>query len=200
MDETSDSDVTALTNVNENYTILNTVYNESPAAKLMKIRKYQLHAKTYSPKWEKDPNYSGWVQRSKKGDGFYYCLACNQDYTCGKSELDKHASSRKHCMNLINMPEANNETYSVYEMQDMNNSDTFDHETSIVNQDFGASSTSFSYKFQQQESKEESFGKYIISELKRIKKKKTYELVKWEILQALQKAMLKEAETEDSED
>lgn len=50
------------------------------------------------------------------------------------------------------------------------------------------------------DSKEESFGKYIVSELKRIKKKKTYELVKWEILQALQKAMIQEVETEDSED
>lgn len=43
---------------------------------------------------------------------------------------------------------------------------------------------------------EETFGKYIVSELKRIKKKKTYELVKWEILQALQKAILEEVETE----
>lgn len=46
------------------------------------------------------------------------------------------------------------------------------------------------------EREEETFGKYVVSELKRIKKKKTYELVKWEILQALQKAILLEVETD----
>lgn len=147
------SDVTTLTNVNESYTVLSTVYEDpdTPAAKLMKIRKYQLHTKTYSPKWEQDPNYRGWVQRSKKGDGFYYCLACNQDYTCGKSELDKHASSRKHCMNVMAMPKVTSDSYSVsyatdvstYEVQNMKNCDPFDNDSSVLNQqDFDASSTS----------------------------------------------------------
>lgn len=49
------------------------------------------------------------------------------------------------------------------------------------------------------ETKEEALGRYIVSELRRIKNKKTYELVKWEILQALQKAMLQEVEAETSE-
>jgi len=72
----------------------------SPKSITRAVRKYQIHAKTYSPKWELDPNYRGWVQRSQSGDGFFYCLACNKNYTCGKSELDKHASSKKHCLNL----------------------------------------------------------------------------------------------------
>lgn len=47
------------------------------------------------------------------------------------------------------------------------------------------------------ECKEDIFGRYIASELKRIKSKKTYEEVKWKILQALQAAA--EKETDDSE-
>lgn len=115
MAESTNNDVTTLTNVNDSYTSLKSEYDETPQklAKIVKIRKYQLHTKTYSPKWEKDPNYRGWVSRSKKGDGFYYCLACNQDYTCGKSELDKHASSRKHCMNVINLAKSNSDQYSL---------------------------------------------------------------------------------------
>lgn len=42
--------------------------------------------------------------------------------------------------------------------------------------------------------KEEIFGAYIASELKRIKNKKTYEEVKWKILQTLQTAAQKEAD------
>lgn len=45
--------------------------------------------------------------------------------------------------------------------------------------------------------KEEIFGAYIASELKRIKNKKTYEEVKWKILQTLQSAAEKEAEDQD---
>lgn len=45
--------------------------------------------------------------------------------------------------------------------------------------------------------KEEIFGTYIASELKRIKNKKTYEDVKWKILQTLQSAAEKEAEDQD---
>ncbi|XKL64803.1 hypothetical protein PGB90_004889 [Kerria lacca] len=198
MSETSDSDVSAL---NENYTCLNTRYDQddSTPAKLMKIRKYQLHAKTYSAKWELDPNYRGWVQRSQRGDGFFFCLACNQDYTCGKSELDKHASSKKHCLNIRSLPKMNdfNLAHSNNFCKKIKSDETVEFNNVLPN-DFDASSTSNNeFVF---DSKEESFGKYIVSELKRIKKKKTYELVKWEILQALQKAMLKEIETEDSED
>jgi hypothetical protein len=43
-------------------------------------------------------------------------------------------------------------------------------------------------------SKEEIFGRYVASELKRIKSKKTYEEVKWKILQTLQMAAEKEAD------
>lgn len=68
-----------------------------------KTRKYNTHIKSYSSKWEEDPNYRGWVHRSQRGDGHFFCLACKQHYACGKSELDKHASSKKHFMNLRNM-------------------------------------------------------------------------------------------------
>lgn len=78
------------------------------------VRKYQIHTKTYSPKWELDPNYRGWVQRSERGDGFFYCLACSKDYTCGKSELDKHASSKKHCLNLKSMIAAERQVETNY--------------------------------------------------------------------------------------
>mgnify|MGYP000893504748 CR=1 FL=1 len=47
-------------------------------------------------------------------------------------------------------------------------------------------------------SKEEIFGRYVASELKRIKSKKTYEEVKWKILQALQTAAEKEADDPDT--
>ena len=49
-------------------------------------------------------------------------------------------------------------------------------------------------------SKEEIFGQYVASELKRIKSKKTYEEVKWKILQALQSAAEREADDPDALD
>lgn len=52
-------------------------------------------------------------------------------------------------------------------------------------------------KNEEKDCKEDIFGRYIASELKRIKSKKTYEEVKWKILQALQAAA--EKETDDTE-
>lgn len=52
-------------------------------------------------------------------------------------------------------------------------------------------------KNEDKDCKEDIFGRYIASELKRIKSKKTYEEVKWKILQALQAAA--EKETDDTE-
>ncbi|XP_065207452.1 uncharacterized protein LOC135836499 [Planococcus citri] len=184
----------------ENLNLTDNYAYEGPPLKAMKIKRYQLHPKTYSPKWEQDPNYKGWVQRSKKGDGFYYCLACNQDYTCGKSELDKHASSRKHCINMMSLPHLNRKSDNSNQYNKTEPSDSVEDPIIMDPHEFGASSTSENSQGSSLESKEEAFGKYIISELKRIKKKKTYEIVKWEILQALQKAMLQEAETEEFED
>lgn len=130
--------------VTESYTALKYGNHGPTPSKILKLNRYQLHPKTYSPKWEQDPTYKGWVQRSKKGDGYYYCLACDQDYTCGKSELDKHASSKKHCMNLMNLPrklgdvKANDNS-----SDDISKSDNYETESVfLTSQEFDASSTS----------------------------------------------------------
>lgn len=138
-------------NITETYNTSKYVEDGPTPVKLMKVKRYHLHPKTYSPKWEEDPNYKGWVQRSKKGDGFYYCLACNQDYTCGKSELDKHASSRKHCMNQMSLPK---QTMPIEDQNLLNNEqinlkscDIYESESVFDNsQDFDASSTSGSFQ------------------------------------------------------
>jgi hypothetical protein len=49
------------------------------------------------------------------------------------------------------------------------------------------------------EAKEDIFGKYIASELMLIKSQKIYEEVKWEILNALEKAVNSQAETDEAE-
>ena len=49
------------------------------------------------------------------------------------------------------------------------------------------------------EAKEDIFGKYIASELMLIKNQKIYEEVKWEILNALEKAINSQAEAEQAE-
>ncbi len=138
MSESSDTDGV----LSENYACLTAPKFDEDVipAKILKIRKYQLHAKTYSPKWELDPNYRGWVQRSRRGDGYFYCLACNQDYTCGKSELDKHASSKKHCMNLRSLTKQ--EDYSPLDVSCMNKAEHIESEVSYNLDDYDASSTS----------------------------------------------------------
>lgn len=111
----------------------------SPKAVARVVRKYQIHTKTYSPKWELDPNYRGWVQRSQRGDGFFYCLACSKNYTCGKSELDKHASSKKHCINLKTMIAS----ASQLEATQIVKTDDSESVESMFLDDMNSSSTSF---------------------------------------------------------
>jgi hypothetical protein len=49
----------------------------------------------FDPEWEKQ---FGFVKRSKRGDGFFYCSVCQNDFilTTGVSGVEKHQDSKGH--------------------------------------------------------------------------------------------------------
>lgn len=52
--------------------------NPSVSNKLIKKRKY---SQTYKEQWENMPEFRGWICKSKKGDSFAKCSACEKDLT-----------------------------------------------------------------------------------------------------------------------
>uniref|UniRef100_A0A6P7GZ46 Uncharacterized protein LOC114348295 n=1 Tax=Diabrotica virgifera virgifera TaxID=50390 RepID=A0A6P7GZ46_DIAVI len=46
--------------------------------------------------WEQEPEFKGWLKSSKKGSNFAFCKACNKDFICGKSEIQKHYLGKLH--------------------------------------------------------------------------------------------------------
>ncbi|XP_072156624.1 uncharacterized protein [Bemisia tabaci] len=56
----------------------------------------------YRSAWEADDRFKDWIRKSSKGQRHFYCLPCNQHYSCqgGTSVVDKHDKSAKHCSNL----------------------------------------------------------------------------------------------------
>ena len=81
--------------------------SETPPAK----RKC-FYSQKYLEKWESDPKFSGWISKSDKGPMYYYCKVCGKDGKAGKSELEKHATGKKHISNV----EARQKTVSVFSM------------------------------------------------------------------------------------
>lgn len=91
---------------------------ESELPPVLKKRK-KTYVQKYQPKWEEDDRFKGWLTKSKKGNTFCYCKACNKDLLCGKSEIEKHAKGKKHQFNarstiqqqtLLSMPSLQQQT------------------------------------------------------------------------------------------
>lgn len=70
--------------------------SETPPAK----RKCVVYPQRYLEKWESDAKFGAWIAKSDKGPMYYYCKVCNKDGKAGKSELEKHASGKKHISNM----------------------------------------------------------------------------------------------------
>lgn len=58
------------------------------------------YKKKYCDAWEKNPEFKNWLSRSKRGENFFHCRACNTDGAAGLSEVKKHAAGSKHQSNV----------------------------------------------------------------------------------------------------
>ncbi|XP_044744511.1 N-acetylneuraminate lyase [Coccinella septempunctata] len=65
------------------------VSSTPPSGKKKYLQKYQA-------KWNDVPSFKPWLSPSVHGDIYFYCKFCKKDYKCGKSEILKHMSSKKH--------------------------------------------------------------------------------------------------------
>lgn len=70
---------------------------------ILKKRK-RSYAQNYQPTWEQDDRFKGWLSKSKKGTTYCYCKACNKDFICGKSEIEKNAKGVARQQTLTDMP------------------------------------------------------------------------------------------------
>lgn len=58
------------------------------------------YKKKYCDAWEKNPEFENSLSRSKRGENFFHCRACNTDGAAGLSEVKKHAAGSKHQSNV----------------------------------------------------------------------------------------------------
>lgn len=64
-----------------------------------KKRKVVRYNQKYCNSWEEEKAFKGWLNKSSKGDTYFYCNACMNDLKCsggGKKDVEKHAISEKH--------------------------------------------------------------------------------------------------------
>lgn len=73
-----------------------TEHQQAQKEKFVKKRKF-IHK--YQAAWKRDEKFKLWVKPSKKGDQFFFCAFCSNDYKCKKSDLIKHMKSTKHSNN-----------------------------------------------------------------------------------------------------
>ncbi|KAK9872746.1 hypothetical protein WA026_019528 [Henosepilachna vigintioctopunctata] len=69
--------------------------DESPRRKKKVVR----YEQKFVDSWLNDENFSGWLVKSKKGNTYFYCSACDCDRKCGIQELIRHKNSSKHLAN-----------------------------------------------------------------------------------------------------
>lgn len=74
---------------------------EPPYKKTKKLgdSKKRRYIQKYVKSWEKIPAFRQWLSESVLGNTYFYCKVCKTDNKCGKTELEKHLSSRKHMKN-----------------------------------------------------------------------------------------------------
>lgn len=61
--------------------------------------KKKCYKQKYIKDWEKIPAFKPWLTESLLGSTYFYCKFCKADNKCGRTELEKHMSSRKHMRN-----------------------------------------------------------------------------------------------------
>lgn len=61
--------------------------------KLKTSKKKYLHK--FRTEWLSNPDYSTWLSSSLKGDPFFKCKLCKNDYLGGISAVQKHFASEK---------------------------------------------------------------------------------------------------------
>uniref|UniRef100_A0A1X7SS54 Uncharacterized protein n=1 Tax=Amphimedon queenslandica TaxID=400682 RepID=A0A1X7SS54_AMPQE len=54
---------------------------------------------TYCSEWEKIPELSGWLSRSRTKNKMAFCKLCNCNLEAKLSDLRKHVSTKKHSDN-----------------------------------------------------------------------------------------------------
>lgn len=68
-----------------------------PSAK--KSRKSSL--KTFQSQWYDDfSEWKSWVKECPSDSNKFFCIACNENLACGRSEIDRHSKTQKHLGNL----------------------------------------------------------------------------------------------------
>ncbi|CAH1977514.1 unnamed protein product [Acanthoscelides obtectus] len=68
---------------------------KSPPRKKKVVR----YEQKFIDSWLSDEKFSGWLAKSKKGNTYFYCSACDCDRKCGIQELTRHKNSSKHQAN-----------------------------------------------------------------------------------------------------
>ncbi|XKL64804.1 hypothetical protein PGB90_004890 [Kerria lacca] len=135
------------------------------------------YVQKFRSEWLKLPEFKDWLvecKMSEYGDmSQAQCKFCGTLLVNNSNNLVRHAISKKHTKNME------------LEILDFDSTQ-------------GQGSPQTQKSMNDVKSKEEIFGSYVASELKRIKNKKTYEEVKWKILQTLQAAAEKEADDQDN--
>ena len=77
---------------------------ETPTSVPAKKAKRKYNQK-YSKLWESEEEFKKWLQESSRGSSFAFCTSCNVHLTlkAGRSDLRKHAVSKKHTENSISL-------------------------------------------------------------------------------------------------
>ncbi|KAF5308157.1 hypothetical protein FQR65_LT06337 [Abscondita terminalis] len=61
--------------------------------------KRRMYLPKYRKEWENVPAYKQWLSESVFGSNYFYCKFCKNNNKCGRTEIEKHMSSRKHIRN-----------------------------------------------------------------------------------------------------
>lgn len=71
--------------------------NEIPGTSYKKNwPKKKPYTQKYQKNWEQNPQFSTWLTFSKKGNMYFHCKVCGDDYLGGISAIRKHLKSDKH--------------------------------------------------------------------------------------------------------
>ncbi|KAK4885266.1 hypothetical protein RN001_001537 [Aquatica leii] len=61
--------------------------------------KKRMYLPKYRKEWETIPAYKPWLSESVFGSNYFYCKFCKNNNKCGRTEIEKHMSCRKHIRN-----------------------------------------------------------------------------------------------------
>lgn len=61
--------------------------------------KKRMYSQKYRKEWESVPAYKPWLSESVLGNLYFYCKFCKNNNKCGRTEIDKHMTCRKHIRN-----------------------------------------------------------------------------------------------------